>query len=222
MKGNALMRKSLMLATTALTAAFLLAASVGTASARNLSLSNQNFRIVWRELILGNGLVNCEVTLEGSFHYRTIVKRERALIGWITRGVARHPCRSGDMWFDNGTEEFLGRRTINGLPWHVTYETFLGALPNITGIRLLLRAASAPLNVAGLCLARYGLTEDNISLLATVVAGVIGTIRPVEGANTLTRREVFSGSFCPATVELRGEGVVTLLGNTTRLTVTLI
>jgi hypothetical protein len=216
------MRKTLMLAMTALTAAFLLATSVGTASARNLSISNQNFRIVWRNLNFG-GLVECEVTLEGSFHYRTIVKRERTLIGWITRAIVRHPCISNEGWADNGAEEFLGRRTINSLPWHVTYETFLGTLPNITGIRLLLRAPSFVINVPGFCLARYGLAEDNLSALVRVTGGVIEEVTPVAGAANATRREVFSGAFCPGTGALRNTSDrVTLLGNTTRITVTLI
>jgi hypothetical protein len=216
------MRKTLMLAMTALTAAFLLATSVGVASARNLSVSNQNFRIVWRELIFGE-FVNCEVTLEGSFHYRTIVKRERALIGLVTRATVRHPCVSNEGWADNGTEEFLGRRTINSLPWHLTYETFLGTLPNITGIRLLLRAPSFVVNIGGLCLARYGLAEDNLSALATVAAGVIGTVTPVAGANSATLREVFSGAFCPARGALTGTSRrVTLLGTETAITIRLI
>jgi hypothetical protein len=219
------MRKTLMLAMTALTAAFLLATSVGTASARNLSVSNQNFRIVWRELTFG-GIVNCEVTLEGSFHYRTIVKRERTLIGWITRAIVRHPCRTGEGWADNGSEVILGGRTAvkATLPWHLTYETFLGTLPTITGLRILLRAPSFVIFANNICLARYGLAEDNISALARVTGGVIEEVTPVGGAANATRREIFEFSFCPATGALGGTSrPVTLLGSeTTRITVTLI
>jgi hypothetical protein len=219
--GDPTMRRLHKLLLTTLAATILLAAATNTTSARNFSVSNQNFRVVWREVTFG-GIVNCELTLEGSFHYRTIVKRERALLGWVTRAILRHPCRSSEGWADNGTEEFLGTRTINSLPWHITYQSFLGTLPTITGIRLSLRAPSFVMNSPGSCLARYGLAEDNVTILATITAGVIGNAEPVGGANSVTRREVFSGSFCPVTGALTGPGTVTLLGNTTRITLTLI
>jgi hypothetical protein len=218
------MRRLHKLLLTTLAATILLAAATNTTSARNLSVSNQNFRIVWRELQFG-GIINCEVTLEGSFHYRTIVKRERALIGWITRGIIRHPCRSNEMWIDNGSEVILGGGTAvkSTLPWHLTYETFLGTLPNITGIRLLLRFPSLVISEPGICLARYGLAEDNISALAEVTAGVIGRLTPVAGANSITRREIFSGAFCPGTIALAGtSNQVTLLGTATLITIRLI
>jgi hypothetical protein len=219
--GGSSMRRLHKLLLTTLAATLLLAAATSTASARNFSISNQNFRVVWRELNFG-GIVTCELTLEGSFHYRTIVKREGALVGLVTRAIVRHPCRSGEGWTDNGTEEFLGSRTINSLPRHITYQGFLGTLPAITGIRLTIMGPSFVASSPGICLARYGLAEDNVTMLATITAGVVGNATPVAGANSITRREVFSGGFCPATGTLTGEGPVTLLGNTTRLTLTLI
>jgi len=224
------MRKTLMIAMTALTAAFLLATAVGTASARNLSISNTAFRITWRELDFGGGLVRCEVTLEGSFHYRTIIKRERALIGHITRATVRHPCITGEGWADNGIEVILetrpevSRLSNASLPWHVTYESFEGTLPNITGITLLLRNTSFVINSPGLCLGRYGKTEDNLSAVArrNITTGAITTLTPIAERNRASRREVISGAFCPLTGTLTGEGTVTLLGNTTSILVTLI
>src|SRR6185436_13652622 len=72
---------------TALTAAALLATAVGTAGARNLSISNSNIRADFRPLVFFNGEArfSCNVTIEGSFHYRTIVKSRLALVGYITR-----------------------------------------------------------------------------------------------------------------------------------------
>jgi hypothetical protein len=210
---------------TTLAATILLAAATNTTSARNFSISNQNFRVVWRELQAGGGSINCEVTLEGSFHYRTIVKRERALLGWVTRAAVRHPCRAGEAWDDNGTEVILGGATAvrASLPWHITYETFLGTLPNITGIRLSLRAPSFVISLPGVCLARYGLAEDNLSALARISGGVIEEVTPTAGAANTTRREIFSGGFCPATNALSSTSrPVTLLGNETRITLTLI
>jgi hypothetical protein len=216
------MRRLHKLLLTTLAATLLLAAVTSTASARNFSVSNQSFRVVWRELNFAGGLAVCEVTLEGSFHYRTIVKRVGALLGWVTRATVRHPCRTGEAWDDNGIETFLGTTSNRSLPWHITYEGFLGTLPNITGIRLLLRAPSALINVSGFCLARYGLAEDNLTALANVSTGEITVATPVPGSNSITRREVFAGSFCPPTGTLTNEGTVTLLGNTTRITLTLI
>ncbi len=138
------MRTSVKLCFTALTAALLLASAIATTSARNLSVSNQQFRVTWQELEFAIEIVTiiCHVTLEGSFHYRTIVKRERTLIGYITQVAVRRPCRNGEAWAANGREAHPRLGVLaNTLPWHVTYEGFAGTLPCITSIFLLLRGA---------------------------------------------------------------------------------
>lgn len=96
-----------------LAAAAVLAAAVGTGSARNLEVSNQNIRVVWMPLTVGasgSATIECNVTLEGSFAERTIPKILGTLMGRITRAAYGRPCRGGTAWAYNGTEanEVLG------------------------------------------------------------------------------------------------------------------
>src|ERR1044071_3581859 len=103
-------------------ATLLMAFALGTASARSLSISNQNIRATFANLELGvEGIntVTCRVTLEGSLHSRTIAKVRGALIGYLTR-VSTNNC--------NRPVTIL----TETLPWHVRYESFSGILPNIT------------------------------------------------------------------------------------------
>ena len=91
----------------AITATTTLLALLATAApARNLSTSNQNVRVTWQELDFATSVstITCSLTLEGSFHYRTIVKRERTLIGYITQVAVLRPCRNGEAWAANGRE----------------------------------------------------------------------------------------------------------------------
>ncbi|HEX7291076.1 MAG TPA: hypothetical protein VF250_08125 [Conexibacter sp.] len=95
-----------------------------TATARNLSISNQQLRANFRELRYSGlfGTYVCQVTLEGSLHSRTIAKVVGQLIGYITT-VRLGPCATG-------TATMLSET----LPWHVQYRGFSGALPDITRI----------------------------------------------------------------------------------------
>jgi len=135
------MRNRSKLILSAFTSALILAGAVGTASANNLSINEQSFRTIWTPLVLSNGpggggeiQIECNVTLEGSFHSHTIAKVIGTLLGFITRAIVDHnSCNGGDAWAL--TEEETGNET---LPWHVTYEGFGGTLPNITSVRLLL------------------------------------------------------------------------------------
>jgi hypothetical protein len=94
------------------------------ASARNLSLSEESVRAMFREVdfFLPFGHTKCQVTLEGTFHGRTIAKSPGRLIGYITRALLG-PCSVG-------TATIL-RET---LPWHMHYRAFGGTLPGITSI----------------------------------------------------------------------------------------
>ena len=198
--------------TAVLAAALLLAAAVSSASARSLSVSNQNIRVTWASLEEVGGItIRCRVTMEGSFHSRTIVKAARTLTGAITRAtVDEANCT-------NGTE----RPRNETLPWHLTYEGFAGTLPNINAVFLLLSRFRFSLNVPGICTADYGIATDNITTRANVNAsGEITTLEPVSGRNRLT---LHSGTpFCPGSRTFAGSGTVTLLGTTTRIRVTLI
>jgi len=216
------------LAITALLATTALAALVGTASARNLSVSNQSIRVTWRslEFVGAFGIaVRCPVTLEGTFHARTIAKVERTLIGYITAARSKsESCTNGRGWAYNGTERLEGVTLPNSLPWHLTYERFTGTLPNIERVAILLSNArfriQDPFGV--LCIYTTG-SRGNATGTGTrnAVSGVIdnlvasGSITPDAG----------SGESCPNPGRFSSpatDGIITLLGATTKITVTLI
>ncbi|HEV7773682.1 MAG TPA: hypothetical protein VGO48_10395 [Conexibacter sp.] len=191
-------------------AALILTTAMGVASARNFSISNQNIRIVWREVILSGGIENrCDLTLEGSFHYRTIIKAQN-LIGYITRA-------------DFNRCDFPTRALI--LPWHIRYRSFRGNLPNITSIRFDLIEAAVLIQIAGIANCLYKSTAARPILgEALIGAGGVGTgIRVDETAQLPLFRDLSGGIIaCPAESFLRGTGTVTLLNSSTRITITLI
>jgi hypothetical protein len=189
---NLQMRRHTKLLLTALTAAIVLASAVGTASARNLSISNQSFLTTWNPLTFsteaeGGGIrIECRVTLEGSFHYRTIPKILRHLIGYITSANVRRPCTGGE-----GFAETRDEGSTETLPWHITYEGFEGRLPAIEGIRLLLRPWFIIQNVftGGRC--RY---TGNVQGVVKLTRGVATAIVP-DGTIPSTRWS--GGGLCP-------------------------
>jgi len=113
--------KTFKLLLAAIGATALAGALVSSASARNFSLSHQTFRGAFREvrLVLAFGTVNCQMTLEGSLHARTMPKVAGSLIGYVTRAILG-PCASGTTTILTET-----------LPWHLRYRSFTGTLPNI-------------------------------------------------------------------------------------------
>lgn len=138
-----------------LVAAVALGACVGGASAGRLSFSNGPFRAVFGEPVGEPPLhaIWCAATLEGSLHSRTMVKTANALIGYVTNATIREEtCRGGRLRFLRET-----------LPWHLQYEGFSGALPNITAIaaRLVGMAALAEFRSfpGSSCLIRTTATE---------------------------------------------------------------
>jgi hypothetical protein len=212
----------------ALTASVLMGLAVSSATAGRLSTSNTRFRITWAALRFAGseGGLNqtCRITLEGSFHSATIRKIAGTLIGAITRGIVDSTnCR--------GTNE-PHRMTIlqETLPWHLTYESFRGTLPNITEIQILLRRydfrfSSTILGITGNCLyLDFGRLEENI----------LGNVARANPSGQLTSIEEGPGrraglligtpirEACPPFWTWSGTGQVFLLGNTTRISVTLI
>jgi len=196
-------------------ATMLLASALSTASARNLSISNERFRVTWSrlEFIGGSLSARCQVTLEGSFHSRTIPKVERLLIGSITRiDVKTESC------------EGIARASVaRPPPWHVTYEGFTGRLPNIETIRLLLQRFQFNIIAFG-ATCRYGTATDNVTGSAVLnAAGEVTNLIPLRErniANLLNGPEI-----CPPNGTLiagEADGRVTLLGTTTRIRITLI
>ena len=150
------MRSKLILAgLAALAAALVMAFAANSASARNISISHGDlFNAVWRPIRFASGGIiafECDLTLEGSFHYRTFLKVRESLIGFITRTTFNN-CING------GSATVL---TTN-LPWHIRYQGFQGTLPNISGIRirLLLFEFQFKDRIFGItCLARTTTTE---------------------------------------------------------------
>jgi hypothetical protein len=209
-----------------LTASLLLSAAVTSATARSLSTSNQSIRATWtglefRATELG---IRCQVTLEGSFHTRTIAKVAGALIGSITRAFSKQEtCADGTAAMFNGVERYNRTNAPNTLPWHLTYESFSGTLPNISTVRILLsRFRFGIRDGAAICTGQYGDAEDSVTLSANrEAAGAIASLEPVAGRNTasLVRRD--AGLLCPE-IRLTNPASVMLLGATTRITITLI
>jgi hypothetical protein len=195
---------------TALAAALLLATAVSASSARNLSFSNQNIRVTWAtlEFVGSSSTFRCPITLEGSFHSRTIPKVARVLIGAITK-------------FDFGTcASGAGIRKV--LPWHFTYESFAGTLPNITAINLLISRFLFLLTRFNV-VCSLGAETDNITLSAARGAGgEVTSLAPVEGRNIAHLVRPAEEGFGCSEVKLIGSGSVSLLNSTTRITVTLI
>jgi hypothetical protein len=206
------MRNRLTTATAALAAALLLALSVTSAAAR-LSYSSQEFRIVWASLTFagaeGGVSITCPVTLEGSFQARTFAKVREPTAARITAGTVG-TCLEG-----------AGTILTASLPWEVTYQSFTGTLPNITGVRYALVGAAFQVE-PGLgirCLARTTSlipaagearreTRGSITSLITDSALTIPTIGNIE---------------CPRFGRFSGSGQVFVQGSSsTRVTLTLI
>jgi len=210
------MRISAKLGLTALVAALLLAAAVGAAGARSLSVSSQTIRATWSRLEFNEEAIGlslrCPVTLEASFHSRTIAKVSRALIGAITRAsFFTERCTGGSF------------RSKPPFPWHLTYESFTGTLPNITSVRLLLARFRFLFIIPGLATCEYGTSTDNMIFSAALNAsGEITSLAPVAGSNRAHKTEP-STAFCPNELGIVGaEGVVTALNSTARIRLTLI
>ncbi|HEV7771758.1 MAG TPA: hypothetical protein VGO48_00565 [Conexibacter sp.] len=193
---------------TAVTATVLLAALTSGASARNLSITNQQIRSTFRSLefsIEGVGTNRCELTLEGSLHARTIAKVVDTLLGYITR-VTTAGCT-------------LTTAILN-LPWHVRYRGFSGTLPDITLLMVRVNRFSFSFGALGfMCLAEPNLEYN----LDREPGGRITEIRMTAIPSMPVRS---GGGFgCPASTGSFGapnNGTVTLLGNSNDISVTLI
>jgi hypothetical protein len=196
-------------------AALLLSMAVGSASARDLSLTNRNFRMVWSRLQIGStgGVsLDCPVTLEGRFHSSTIHKTIGALIGFMTRGTVVPGSCTG------------GTATINqeALPWHIRYNGFSGTLPRITLLFVSIIGMKSTWTQAGsTCVTQTTVANPaKARLIVNEATGAGGELRLDETALIPLR----SGFFCQFVGQffLSGTGRVTLLGNTTTISIRLI
>jgi hypothetical protein len=128
----------------------LLGLAAGAAFARSFEfpIVERGIRAVWAplEIVTPFNTIRCNTTIEGSFHARTFAKTERSLIGHITRASV------------SGCSATVLTET---LPWHVTYGSFAGTLPNITRVTLFVggMAMSAREPFGSTCLLRSSSTS---------------------------------------------------------------
>jgi hypothetical protein len=205
------MRNRFTIAVVALVAALLFALSLP-AAARNLSYSSKEFRIMWASLSFsaeeGGISITCPVTLEGSFEERTATKVRDAQRARITRSTV-------------GTC-IEGRATIlaETQPWEVTYQSFTGVLPNISGVRYALLNAAFQVEASGItCLARTSTQFPAAGDAARDANGRITSLTPDSSLAIPTTGNI----ACPRFGIFTGTGEVFVQGSsTTRVTLTLI
>ena len=147
---------------TALLASFTLALLVGNASANRISTNDRD--IEWETYLLLHtpmGDIRCDVTLLGAFHSNTIVKTRKALIGIIDHAVLGPPCT-----------------VLQGsLPWHLTYESFIGRLPAFSPWFLYVGVSIAATIEGVACLWRSTTTEPLSSLFTVEARGGVTSVR---------------------------------------------
>jgi hypothetical protein len=144
-------------------ATVLLGTLVASASARNLELSQTNTALWSRMDFRGIfGTVECEVRFTGSFHSRTMTKTVNSLIGYITEATVLR-CSRGGMTIRQ-----------ESLLWHRRYRSFIGTLPNITGLTETVTGAEWQIELFGFpCTVR----RETSSMIRTysVVSGTVTT-----------------------------------------------
>lgn len=215
-----------------LAAAVLLTSLTASASARQFRLNALSFRAVWSEPLtitdptLGTR-IRCRPTFEGIFHSSVINKVIGTLIGLITSATVVHPCvGEGEMWIHNGTEAPLGVVKATSLPWHITYQGFRGALPEIITMRVLLRGIRitgvGKLFGAVVCLAIFGNATE--SIMAEFFVNEAKKVFALSiSEQFLRRRETIIAEACPETLRLDGSATtITQLNSALDVSLTLI
>lgn len=182
------------------------------ASGSHLSMSSGSFRVTWTGLefkdpVFGTS-IKCPLTAEGTFHSASIAKTSGSLMGYITRAsIGECPGARGTVLSET-------------LPWHVKYEGFEGALPDISSLRLILRYLPIRLEIPLLppCLMR----TENVTLELTGTREAIGLVLTsgTLGSESIACRTGEGSTIMNATYA--GSGNVTVLGTTTRITLSLI
>jgi hypothetical protein len=179
----------------------LAAALAGTANARRIAFTEQRFLSHFSgfQVIAGAMNIECPASLEGSFHSKTIAKVQRSLIGYITEVRFKRPCRNGQFWARTTQE---GRPET--LPWHILYEKFIGALPNILEIEITIDNLGIVVESVGVvCLYLASTTEPAKAIIQMGAGGRISTLT-MNGAPTIPLHE---GPFCSMTASLHGSGI---------------
>jgi hypothetical protein len=201
----------------ALIVAITLAVAVGTASARRLAASELFFLAHYSAITFEGGEVRvvCAFSMEGSFHSRTLEKVTRSLIGYITEVRIKRPCSGGESWALTSQE---GRAET--LPWHILYERFIGALPNITGIEISDDNIAFSMETVGiLCLYQSSTTSPARGIVNREAGGKTTSMRASETA-AVPKKE--GSLFCPASAAFKGTGIVGTQVGYREITVTLV
>jgi hypothetical protein len=139
------MRQRSKLVLAGLTVALAFGALVSASSANRIGLSGPQWTASWNKIrFVGFVTVECHLTLEGSFHSRTLSKVLESLIGYVSRAtVDSTNCTGGS-----------ARALTETLPWHIRYGGFEGTLPTITGITERLVGGRFLVQVAGIAPAK--------------------------------------------------------------------
>jgi hypothetical protein len=193
--------------------AIALAWGATTVSARNFSVTSQQLRATWSAMTFESGIdtVTCPVTLEGSLHARTIAKVASTLLGYIHRAALNAAACTGG---GDGRGEGSTLLTET-LPWHWSYQSFSGTLPNITSLtRHIINYSFARRVLGVLCRYRTSVAEP---LVATLNIGAGGVLMSVTIIGTIRS----STAGCPSH-RFGGAGGITVAGAAIRVTITLI
>jgi hypothetical protein len=198
-------------------AAAALGAIVSTTSANRIALSEQLFRATWSNIrFIGFALIECHLTIEGSFHSRTGSKILENLVGYVTRSiVAETQCTGAS-----------ARILTEALPWHIRYGGFTGTLPQINTMRIRIIGSKFLVQIAGIAPAKCLYTSTAASPIPDIVSrntttGVAGSITVEESAAI----PFSSGTNIACGTSARLEGTTNSLtqpGSTTKITVTLV
>jgi hypothetical protein len=193
-----------------------LCATVASASANRLSVSNRFFRLTWAslEFEVAGTTTRCPITLEGSFHSSTFRKIEEALVGNVTRGLvngARPPCTGA-------TTTILAE----SLPWHIRYGGFIGALPNISRLTIRVIGFTLRIDFDGIlppCLLRTTTENPARFFLEREAGGAIAGVSS-DPSSSIPLSNGFGCGVAEATYA--GTARFTVLNSATRVTLTLI
>lgn len=196
-----------------------LAATVTSASANHVSISSQGIRgsgILGLSNTVNSNVVRCPITLEGSVHSTTISKIVGALVGYVTRAsMSNAGCTGG-----------TGTIHQESLPWHVTYQSFTGTLPNITSARFSLLNVFFEIRESGgnTCSARTEVEHPANAIVNINTSTHVAESLTMEPNTRIPLTNGAGGIFCGLANGIF-EGTtsnLTVLGSTSRITVTLI
>jgi hypothetical protein len=199
----------------AFTSMLALAIAVSAASANRLSVSNQSFRTVFTPWIFqsseeGGVQLRCNLTLEGSFHTRTLSKTRGALIGHVTRAS-----------LNNCSGVFVTTLQAS-LPWHISYRSFTGTLPSITGLQIDIVGFTFLLDTALTDCLYQSTMSAPVPATINISGGRATSVAFNESGAVPIRTSLSLGCAFAQNMIFGGRGTFTLLGNTTVITVTLI